>query len=255
MDSPADKPKALITIDDVSFSYGYTPVLSHVSFPIHAGNFLALIGPNGSGKTTLIKIILGLLKPLQGIIRIHGRPIDEFRDWQKIGYVPQKATHIDPLFPVSVKEVVAMGLLAGKGFRVLSKKDETQHIERALSQVGLEDLKDWRIGKLSGGQQQRVFIARAIVNQPEILFLDEPTTGVDSRTHDYFYDMLDSLNKEQKMTIVLVTHEIGIINKHVSQVACLNQRLVYHGTHAEFCQSDAFKEMLEGGHHVISHQH
>lgn len=255
MDSPVDNPQILVNIDDVSFSYGYTPVLSHVSFPVYTGDFIALIGPNGSGKTTLLKIILGLLRPSQGIIRIFGKPIDEFKSWQKIGYVPQKATHIDPLFPVSVKEVVAMGLLSGKRIPVLSKKDETHQIERALSQVGLEDLKDWRIGKLSGGQQQRVFIARAIVNQPEILFLDEPTTGVDSRTHELFYDMLDNLNKKQRMTIVLVTHEIGIINKHVSQVACLNQRLVYHGTHSEFCQSEEFKEMLAGGHHVISHQH
>ncbi|MGD2245321.1 MAG: metal ABC transporter ATP-binding protein [Candidatus Aminicenantes bacterium] len=255
MDSPADKTKELISVDDVSFSYGYNPVLSHVSFPIHAGDFLALIGPNGSGKTTLLKIILGLLKPSLGIIRIQGKPVDEFKDWQKIGYVPQKATHIDPLFPASVKEIVGMGLLAGRKIPVLSKRDKTPHVEKVLSQVGLQDLKDWRIGKLSLGQQQRVFIARAIVNKPQILFLDEPTTGVDSRTHELFYDMLDGLNKKEGMTIVLVTHEIGIINKHVSQVACLNQRLVYHGTHSEFCRSDAFKEMLVGGHHVISHQH
>ncbi len=245
----------MIDIDDVSFNYGLTPVLNRVSFSIFAGNFLALIGPNGSGKTTLLKVILGLLKPTQGVIRVFGSPINEFKNWHKIGYVPQKATHIDPLFPVSVKEVVAMGLLSGKKNRKPSKKSESIQLEKALSLVGLEDLKDWRIGKLSGGQQQRVFIARAIVNQPEILFLDEPTTGVDTRTHEHFYEMLDDLNKKEKMTIVLVTHEIGIIDKHVSQVACLNQSLVYHGTHSEFCRSDAFKEILSGGHHVVSHQH
>lgn len=255
MDSDASKFATLVSIEDISFSYGYSSVLSHVTFPIHSGDFLALIGPNGSGKTTLLKIILGLLKPAQGIVRIFGHPIDEFKGWKKIGYVPQKATHIDPLFPVSVKEVIAMGLISGRGLPMISKKDEALRIDRALTQVGLSDLKDFRIGRLSGGQQQRVFIARAIVNQPEILFLDEPTTGVDSRTHEIFYDMLDTLNKKEGMTIVLVTHEIGIINKHVSQVACLNQRLVYHGTHSEFCRSEAFKDMLSGGHHVISHQH
>jgi len=251
----ADSSKILIDIDDVSFNYGYTPVLNRVSFSIRTGDFLALIGPNGSGKTTLLKIILGLLKPAQGVIRVFGSPINEFKNWHKIGYVPQKATHIDPLFPVSVKEVVAMGLLSGKKDPKLPKRSESIQLEKALSLVGLEDLKDWRIGKLSGGQQQRVFIARAIVNQPEILFLDEPTTGVDTRTHDRFYEMLEDLNKKEEMTIVLVTHEIGIINKHISQVACLNQSLVYHGTHSEFCRSEAFKEMLSGGHHVISHQH
>jgi zinc transport system ATP-binding protein len=253
--SIANSPNVLINIDDVSFNYGNTPVLNRVSFLIHAGDFLALIGPNGSGKTTLLKIILGLLKPDQGVIRVFGSPINEFKNWFRIGYVPQKATHIDPLFPVSVKEVVAMGLLSGKKDLRLSKRSESIKLEKALSVVGLEDLKDWRIGKLSSGQQQRVFIARAIVNQPEILFLDEPTTGVDTRTHEYFYEMLDDLNKKEGITIVLVTHEIGIINKHVSQVACLNQNLVYHGTHSEFCRSKEFKEMLSGGHHVVSHQH
>lgn len=255
MASPAESNKVLIGIDDVSFNYGYTPVLTRVSFSIRAGDFLALIGPNGSGKTTLLKIILGLLKPAQGVVRVFGSPINDFKHWHKIGYVPQKATHIDPLFPVSVKEVVAMGLLSGKKALKFSKKNEASQLEKALLLVGLEDLTDWRIGKLSGGQQQRVFIARAIVNQPNILFLDEPTTGVDTRTHDHFYEMLDDLNKKEGMTIVLVTHEIGIINKHVSQVACLNQSLVYHGNHSEFCQSEAFKNMLSGGHHVVSHRH
>ena len=114
MVSLADKSKILIDIDDVSFNYGYTSVLNRVSFSIHTGDFLALIGPNGSGKTTLLKVILGLLKPAQGVIRVFGSTINEFKSWYKIGYVPQKATHIDPLFPVSVKEVVAMGLLSGK---------------------------------------------------------------------------------------------------------------------------------------------
>lgn len=255
MDSAVTDSKLLIDVEDVSFSYGTTVVLIRVTFTINSGDFLAIIGPNGSGKTTLIKMILGLLKPARGIIRIMGRPVEEFSDWRKIGYVPQNATNIDPLFPVSVKEVVAMGLLSSKRFPRLTKKQEELYIEKALNQVGMEGLKDWRIGRLSGGQQQRVFIARAIVNQPHILFLDEPTTGVDAETQEYFYDLLDSLNEKEKITIVLITHETGIINKHVRQVACLNQRLVYHGTHAEFCGSGVFKEMLAGGHHVISHKH
>jgi len=253
--SSTNSSKVLIDIDDVSFNYGDNPVLNRVSFSIYSGDFLALIGPNGSGKTTLLKIILGLLKPNQGVIRILDRPLHDFANFHKIGYVPQKATHIDPFFPVSVKEVVAMGLLSERKGPKPSKKNASIQLENALSLVGLQDLKHWRIGKLSGGQQQRVFIARAIVNQPEILFLDEPTTGVDTRTHEHFYEMLDDLNKNKGMTIVLVTHEIGIINKHVSQVACLNQNLVYHGTHSEFCRSEAFKEMLSGGHHVVSHRH
>ncbi|MGD8535920.1 MAG: metal ABC transporter ATP-binding protein [Candidatus Aminicenantes bacterium] len=255
MGSSAADSKPLINVNDVSFSYGAIQVLKDVTFAIYPGDFLAIIGPNGSGKTTLVKIILGLLKPSHGKTWILGKPVDEFTDWRRIGYVPQKATHIDPLFPASIKEVVAMELLASQKFPGMKKKEEELSIEKALKQVGMEDFKSWRIGSLSGGQQQRVFIARAIVNRPHILFLDEPTTGVDPETQERFYDMLDSLNRKEGITIVMITHDIGIVNKHVNKVACLNQKLVYHGTHEEFCQSQAFKEMLAGGHHLVSHRH
>jgi len=255
MDSSATEQNKLVSVEDISFSYGYIPVLLNVSFSILSGDFLAILGPNGSGKTTLLKIILGLLKPSQGKVWIMGKPKEEFTDWQKIGYVPQKATHIDPFFPASVQEVVAMALLSDKKLRNLTKKEKDLSIQKALQQVGMETFKNRHIGGLSGGQQQRVFIARAIVREPHILFLDEPTTGVDAETQEHFYEMLDDLNKNTGITIVLVTHDIGIVNKHVTQVACLNQKLIYHGSHAEFCRSEAFKEMFIGGHHLISHQH
>lgn len=245
----------LIAIKDVSFSYGNIKVLDRVTFPIRSGDFLSLIGPNGSGKTTLIKIILGLLTPSEGSIQILGENGTAFSRWEKLGYVPQKATHVDPFFPVSVKEVVEMGLVSSRKFPGTKKEDDEGRIQRALKQVGMERYEDWRIGKLSGGQQQRVFIARAIVNQPHILFLDEPTTGVDAETQEHFYDMLDHLNTKESITIVLVTHDIGVVNKYVSQVACLHQILQYHGSHKEFCQSDIFKKMISEGHHVISHRH
>jgi zinc transport system ATP-binding protein len=255
MDSAAVKKKILISVKNISFSYGYTPVLIDVTLTINSGDFLAIIGPNGSGKTTLLKIILRLLKPSRGKVRIMDRPVEEFDNWPEIGYVPQKATHIDPFFPVSVKEVVAMGLISSKKISLPLKRKEEEAVQKALSHVGLNSFEKWRIGRLSGGQQQRVFIARAIVNQPRILFLDEPTTGVDAETQERFYDMLDRLNRKEGITIALITHDIGIIDKHVTKVACLNQRLIYHGTHEEFCHSEAFKGMLADGHHLVSHRH
>lgn len=246
---------SLIAIEDVSFSYGNTKVLERVTFPIRRGDFLSIIGPNGSGKTTLVKIILGLLAPSEGKISIFGEKVATFKRWEQLGYVPQKATHIDPFFPVSVKEVVEMGLVSSRKFPGTRRKDDEENIRRALEQVGMEVYENWRIGKLSGGQQQRIFIARAIVNKPLILFLDEPTTGVDAETQEHFYDMLDQLNKKESITIVLITHDIGVVNKHVNQVACLHQTLQYHGSHEEFCQSDIFKKMITEGHHVISHRH
>jgi zinc transport system ATP-binding protein len=254
MDSVVANRKLLIAIKNVSYDYGYGDVLKKVSFPINTGDFLAIIGPNGSGKTTLIKIMLGLLKPRTGDVEIMGKTLEEFADWKKLGYVPQKATHIDSLFPVSVKEVVAMGLLSSRRFPRFSKAEDSC-ISRTLHQVGMEKYKNRRIGNLSAGQQQRVFIARALANRPKVLILDEPTTGVDARMQEHFYDMLHTLNREEEITIVLVTHEVGIINRHVAQVACLNQTLIYHGSHDEFCRSDEFKRMLADGHHLVSHHH
>jgi zinc transport system ATP-binding protein len=246
--------RELVRVEDISFSYDRVPVLEGVSFSILQGDFLAILGPNGSGKTTLVKVILGLLQPARGSIRLMGKPAGEFREWSKVGYVPQKATHIDSYFPASVKEVVAMAFSSTKKTSSPRKRDKERAITAALQGVGMEAFRDWPIGRLSGGQQQRVFIARAIVNSPEILFLDEPTTGVDAATQEHFYEMLHLLNQGKKITIILVTHDIGIVNKHVNKVACLNQKLAYHGSHKDFCQSEAFKALAGGG-HLVSHTH
>jgi zinc transport system ATP-binding protein len=154
-----------------------------------------------------------------------------------------------------VREVVAMGLLSQKRFpRFLSRQDEAL-IDRALEQVDMKPLKGRRIGELSGGQQQRVFIARAIVNGPDVLFLDEPTAGVDAETQARFYEMLAALNQKKGLTTVLITHDIGVITKHVNKVACLNQRLFFHGTHEDFCSSSMVQELLQGEHHLVCHRH
>ena len=255
MDSDASDGRVLVSVENVSFGYGFAPVLVDIDLTIERGDFLAIIGPNGSGKTTLIKIILGLLKPSQGRVCLMGRGISDFRDWRQVGYIPQKATHFDPLFPASVREVVAMALRPAARLPFAPKLQEDAAIGRALETVGMTEFAHRRIGRLSGGQQQRVFIARALVHRPVLLVLDEPTTGVDTETQDRFYDLLDRLNQKEGLTIVLITHDIGIVDRHVTKVACLNQRLAFHGTHEAFCRSDTLKDLLAGGHHLISHHH
>ena len=247
--------KALISVEDVSFSYGSTIVLEKISLQIYEGDFLAILGPNGSGKTTLVKIILGLFRPGSGRVYLMGKPQSEFTEWHRIGYVPQKAAHIDPFFPASAWEVVAMAYFSHRGRLRLTRRESQSAISLALRQVGLEDAAERPIGSLSGGQQQRVFIARALVTGSRALILDEPTTGVDSQTQELFYDMLHELNRSRGITIVLITHDIGIVNRHITKVACLNQQLAYHGSHEDFCRSQAFKDLLAGGHHLISHEH
>ncbi len=249
-----DHREKLIKVQNVYFAYKQRTVLEDITFSIGTGDFLAIIGPNGSGKSTLIKLILGILTPLKGEIILFGRPLNQFHWWHLVGYVPQKATHIDPIFPISVSEVVGLGLLAAKKSPRWLKSTDKEAIKRALSEVGMLDLADQRIGDLSGGQQQRVFIARAIVNQPSILFLDEPTTGIDAAAQEDFYNLLDTLNRNG-ITIVLITHDIGVVNKHVNKVACLNKRLVFHGTHEEFCSSPRASALIPGENHLILHRH
>jgi zinc transport system ATP-binding protein len=245
----------IVVCRGVSFRYDRTSVLADIDLVIKEGDFLAIIGPNGSGKTTLIKVILGLLEPSAGRVELFGRMPGAVADRGRIGYVPQKAVHVDPLFPASAEEVVGMALLAVRPSGGRPGREGRDRVRRALEDVGMGDFGRAAIGRLSGGQQQRIFIARALVTSPRILILDEPTTGVDAETQASFYDMLDRLNRRERLTIVLVTHDIGIVNKHVTSVACLNQRLVYHGSHAEFCRSEVFKEMVSRGDHLVSHEH
>jgi zinc transport system ATP-binding protein len=253
MASPAVDPIELVRAEGITLSWSNIPVLSDVSLAINEGDFLAILGPNGSGKTTLLKVILGLVKPDRGRVFLFGRPLEEFTRRDLVGYIPQKATHFDPFFPASVREVVAMALRSGR--RRIARAEEDAAIRRALETVDMAEYQNRRIGRLSGGQQQRVFIARSIVRNPRILFLDEPTAGVDAETQDRFYDLLGLLNTTGHLTIVLVTHDIGIVNKHITKVACLNQRLVFHGTHDQFCSSGTLKDWLSGGHHLVSHRH
>ncbi len=246
---------SLISVDNVSFRYGTETVLDSISLEVHRGDFLALIGPNGSGKSTLIKCILGLLHPWQGTVRLMGQEISDFSQWHKVGYIPQKATELDPLFPASVREIVAMGLLPGKKFPRFLGSSDAKAVQDALELVGMETFKGRKIGALSGGQQQRVFIARALASNPAALILDEPTAGVDASTQTQFYDMLDHINREKGITLVLVTHDIGVVTKHVRQVACLNQKLVFHGSHEEFCSSMQATNLFGPDAHIVCHTH
>lgn len=171
----------IIEMKHVSYSYDHRNVIEDINLNIEEGTFLGLVGPNGSGKTTLLKCILGLIKPQTGELNLFGVPLRKFKDWSKIGFVSQKANSFNTGFPASVYEVVASGLTAKLGlFRRMSKADK-QKVDEAIEAVGITSLKDRNIGELSGGQQQRTFIARALVSEPKLLILDEPTVGVDQK--------------------------------------------------------------------------
>ncbi|GAB7388573.1 metal ABC transporter ATP-binding protein [Bacillaceae bacterium] len=224
----------VISLDGVTFYYGNRLVLEKIDMTVQAGEFLGLVGPNGSGKSTLIKIILGLLKPNAGEVRLFGQPLSRFRDWPKVGYVSQKANSFNTGFPATVFEVVSMGLFGKMGlFKWMGKKEKAKVYE-AIETVGLSEYARQNVGKLSGGQQQRVFIARALVSDPELLILDEPTVGVDAQSEAQFYDLLEKMHRERGVTLLLVSHDIGVITAKVDRVACLNRKLHFHGDPQEF---------------------
>ncbi|MFO7586786.1 MAG: ATP-binding cassette domain-containing protein [Gemmatimonadota bacterium] len=222
-----------ILLRDVWYSYGRTPALEAVDLEVREGDFLGIIGPNAGGKTTLLRIILGLLRPERGDVRVYGRPPRRARGL--VGYVPQEAG-FDRRFPISVFEAVRMGRL-GPRCRGESREREVAAVERALQRVALSDVADSRIGALSGGKLQRALIARALAAEPRVLLLDEPTASLDSRIGRSVYELLDGLSKE--IPIVLVSHDIGVISRHVRTIACLNVRLHYHHSR------ELSREMLE----------
>ncbi|MFX3623810.1 MAG: metal ABC transporter ATP-binding protein [Ectobacillus sp.] len=247
----------VVEIHHLSFRYEAQNVLEDIHLTIPKGAFLGLVGPNGSGKSTLLKCLLGILKPKEGTIRLFGTDIRKFKDWNKIGYVSQKANSFNSGFPATVFEVVAMGLVSKLGmFRFLKKADK-ERVYKAIADVGMSEFIHRNIGELSGGQQQRVFIARALVSEPELLILDEPTVGVDAAHVQSFYHMLEVLNKKLGITLLLVTHDIGAISDKVTHVACLNKYLHFHGETAIFNELKESDLSLFYGHHVhvLDHNH
>ncbi len=247
----------VIEIENLSYTYDEQKVLDDINLTVNKGEFLGIVGPNGSGKSTLIKCILGFLKPQQGNISVFGSPIRKLSDISRIGYVSQKANSFNTGFPATVKEVVASGLYGKLGlFRRVTKKHMEQ-VERAIAQVDLMPYMNRNIGKLSGGQQQRAFIARALVADPDLLVLDEPTVGIDARTTEQFYELLRRLHQEEGMTLLMVTHDIGTVSSVVDRVACLNRHLHYHGDPAGF--EERQQEILTRAYgydlQVVNHYH
>lgn len=247
--------KNVIEVKDVTFTYGQEEILKSITLNVHKGDYLGVVGSNGAGKTTLIKIILRLLKPHRGSIKLFGEDIKDFKDWSKVGYVPQKATNFDVNFPATVMEVVIMGRYAKKGLFKYPTSADKQIVEKALSQVSMLDFKNRLIGDLSAGQQQRVFIARALAGEPEIIFLDEPTTGVDKKSQDDFYQLLQKLNKELYLTLVLITHDVERILKEAMHIACIDHRLVCHSSPEEFLRDNPSLHLHGHEVKIIEHHH
>lgn len=249
----------LIEINDISFEYEQTKALENISMKVEEGDFLAVLGPNGSGKSTLLKIMLGLIKPTKGSIKLFGVDSKNFKNREWIGYVSQKSNSFNSGFPATVEEVVAGGLAKKTGLFRRTPKTSHQEVEEALEAVGMKDFIGRSVSELSGGQQQRIFIARALVSKPKVLILDEPTVGIDHQNVQAFYDMLASLNRNKNITLVLVTHDVDTVTDRITHVACLNQTIHFHGFKEQLhMMSDEQREAWYGHsvrkiHHIGGH--
>jgi len=246
---------AIIKFEKVNFSYGGTNVLENISFSIKRGDFVGIIGPNGSGKTTLLRMILNLLDPESGNVQLFDTPISKFNNWNKIGYVPQKVTQLETKFPITVNEVISLGRVSNVGLFGKLKRRDKRAISHAESIIDISTIKNKLITELSGGQQQRVFIAKALASEPEVLILDEPTTGVDLESQEAFYNLLTKLNKERGLTIILVSHDVGVIVNEVKTIFCINRSLIYRGSPQGFTQSDHIQELYGKGRKFFLHGH
>lgn len=218
---------SIISLRDISFSYDGPRVLEGISLEVAEGEFLGVVGPNAGGKSTLLKIILGLLQPDSGEVRVMGKPPLEVR--QQIGYVPQYPEFRRD-FPVTVRDTVLMGRLGDTGFFGGYRRADREIADRVMAETEVSDLSARRISTLSGGQLQRVLVARALASQPRILILDEPTANIDLRVESDIFDLLQELNR--RMTIIVVSHDVGFISRYVNRVACLARTLMCHHTSA-----------------------
>ncbi|QXE00825.1 metal ABC transporter ATP-binding protein [Terribacillus sp. DMT04] len=238
--------ESILHINSINFSYENKAALRDVSLDVKSGDFLGLIGPNGGGKTTLIKLALGLLQPNKGDIELFGESVSSFKDWNKVSFVSQKASSFNKAFPATVFEVVAMGLTPKIGYFKRFTAKHRAAVKQAVAQVDMSDYLHQNISSLSGGQQQRVFIARALVSQPELIILDEPTVGIDHANVKGFYELLHRLNKETGLTLVMITHDLAGIAQHASKLVYLDQQVQYEGEPEHFTLPETDFQVLRG---------
>lgn len=229
-----------ICLHDVCVRFGSAQVLDHVTLDIKKGEFVGIVGPNGGGKSTLLKAALGLVRTNCGESRLFGTSAERFHDWGRIGYVPQNVVHVDARFPATAFEVAMLGRVGPRGLFRRIREEDREKTREAMREVGVEHLADRLIGTLSGGQRQRVFLAKALASEPELLILDEPTTGVDPQAREEFYKLLDHLNHDHDMTLLLVSHDTQAIALSAHRLVAVNRTVVFDGDPHRFEEEGGF---------------
>ncbi|MDH4029028.1 MAG: metal ABC transporter ATP-binding protein [Nitrospirota bacterium] len=246
-----------LNVENLCVKANGSHLLENITFSVGQGKLVALIGPNGAGKTTLIKAILGLIPYGPGSVSIFGRAFKHNTKSINVGYVPQRL-EFDRTFPLTVSELIGFSLPPVYSFRLRRSREERSRIDELLGMVGAHDLAERNVGSLSGGELQRVMIAKAIVNEPRILFLDEPASGVDIEGQERFHDLIKRLNKEKEMTVILISHDLNVVYRYADDVLCLNRRLVCTGKPEETLTDEVIKSVygeMMGAYIHSCHEH
>lgn len=245
----------LFAVENLNLEKEGNLILKSAAFVVLPGEYCAIIGPNGGGKTTLIRLLLGLEKPTSGTIKLFGTTLHRFKEWNRIGYVPQRSALVDASFPATVREVVSMGRYARRGVFGLESSGDRAAIEEAMELMGVSDLSDRLIGNLSGGQRQRVMIARALASEPEVLIVDEPNTGVDVESQHRFYELLRHLNRAKKVSILFITHDVGVIAEDITRVLFVNQTVLTSRHPVDMLRCDEISRLYGTPAHLVCHNH
>lgn len=217
----------ILKVSNLSFSYGSTEVLRDINFTIENGEFVGILGNNGSGKSTLLKVIISELKNFTGKVELFGKDISTFKDWARIGYVPQIDMSKSIAFPISVREMISLNLYREFGFFKHPSKKHWQRVDDIMNIFDISNLRDRNFNDLSGGQKQRVMIAKAMVHNPDFLIFDEPTVGIDEDSKKEFFKVLDHINKYHKITIIMVTHELDLADDYFTRKIYIRDKKAY----------------------------
>jgi len=230
-------------------------VIQNASFVINSGEYVGIVGPNGGGKTTLLLALLGILSPKTGTIRLFKEHIKSFAHWERVAYISQNAINFDPHFPLTVRELVGLGRLQPAKIGRSLNSNDWQVVDEVLSYMDLSSISSRRIGQLSGGQKQRMFVAKALVRNPDILFLDEPITGIDATVQERFFKKLSDLNTQKGITIIIVSHDLAAVFCRMSTVICVN-REVHKASITNKLEPNEVLRKAYGDHfHFVFHQH
>lgn len=245
----------VLEVTSLNVSRDNSLVIEDAQFTIHKGDYVGIVGPNGGGKTTLLLALLNRIPKTKGSIRLFGQNINSFSNWEKVAYVPQHAVNFDSQFPLTVKELVSLGRVNRKNLGRPLTTGDWEKVKEVLEFMGISDIKDRRIGQLSGGQKQRVFVAKALVRNPEIILLDEPIVGVDTKTQEKFYKKLSELNVKKRITILLVTHDLTAVFCRMSKIMCVNRLVNVAEITKDLKPEELLRETYGEHFHFVFHKH